>query len=222
MRSTRRHLARAAAALLGVTTGFPGLALASYTVLAARGVATGRIPAAMTIPYARTPVDGLSNRYLRHREVLLIARDFGDPGWEIAIDGWIPQDGPRELSEVRLWWVKRSGGDERHPFSKGELARFGIDFDHPSPASWRVHLSGDKKEFSFEVELDPSGRALAYANVDLEDGGRIERCRAVSSRLHARRFLGIPIGIRALGVTCIDALGRWRQGRVPYRKLRKR
>ncbi|MBC8072888.1 MAG: hypothetical protein IAG13_31490 [Deltaproteobacteria bacterium] len=170
-------------------------------------------------PRGPAPPSELSTDELRHHEVLRIDRDFGMAHWEIALDGWLPRERTGRIAELRLWWVDTGDGDRRKPFS-AHLRRY-IDFgyDKAEGSALAVRMAGDHKEYLFTVELDGEGAPVVYADITLDDGTRVDRCRCASGRLLARRVLGMPIGIQALRVKCTDARGKPRAGSVPYREL---
>jgi hypothetical protein len=182
--------------------------------------ATIGLPAAAArVPLTATDASDLSGRGLEHHEVLRISRDFGKPTFEIVVDSWVPKSRPGRISDVRMWWVQNDAHDRRSPFGK-KIQRY-VDFEYTprTDDSWRVTLRADRKEFSFAVELTDAGAAEAYADVVVEGGATVRHCRAVDGRLVARRFLGLPIGIKRLEVTCLDDAGATHEGHVPYRKL---
>ena len=84
----------------------------------------------------------------------------------------------------------------------------------------RVSVRGGGREFAFEVELDAKGRANVFTDVVTKDGTKIDHCRTLSSRLLAKRVLGIPVGLGALLVSCVDDEGRPVRGRATLRKVR--
>jgi hypothetical protein len=179
------------------------------------------LPGSVRVPYVTTDTADLSPPGVEHREVLRIGRDFGKPGFEIVVDSWVPADAPGRISDVRMWWLQNDADDRRSPFGK-KVHRF-VDLEYtPREAdTWQVALRADRKEFVFDVELAADGEAHAYADVVAADGETIEHCRARSSRLVARRLLGIPIGIKRLEIECVDASGRSHDATLPYRKLRR-
>jgi hypothetical protein len=195
--------------MLTTTTASLLLALAT---LAPHGA--GRLPLAATEASELAP-DGLE-----HHEFLRIDRDFGKPEYEIVVDGWSPRLDPERISDVRIWWINTSLDDRRTPFDRKLRRYIDIDYVTNAPGRWTIRMRGDRKEFTFAVELERD-RAAVYADVVTEQGTRIERCRAASGKLLARRFLGIPVGISAMTVECVDAHGAGHVGELPYRKLRR-
>jgi hypothetical protein len=184
-------------------------------------LAIARPPAADAhgIPRGPTPVTKLTTKALQHHEVLRINRDFGMAQWEIVLDGWLPRDVDGHVEHVRLWWVNNQDRARRKPVC-AHLRRY-IDFGYERADAGRlaVRMAGDRKEYLFSVEIDPSGVPAVFADVELADGSTVPRCRCDEGRLIARRVLGIPIGIAALTVTCTDPTGTRRDGKVPYRVL---
>lgn len=168
------------------------------------------------IPSGPTPVEKLSTKTLRHHEVLRIRRDFGMDHWEIALDGWLAKD---RLADVRLWWVNTDDGDRRKPFSAYLQRHLEFDARRAGGGVLAVRMAGDRKEYLFTVEMDDHGTPSVFADVQLADGSMVAHCRCHRARLLARRVLGIPIGISALQVHCIDDAAKARAGAVPYREL---
>jgi hypothetical protein len=176
--------------------------------------------ASTQLPYSRTPAHDLEPDGLEHHEVLRIGRDFGDSDFKVAVDSWVTTDAPDEIDEVRFWWVDGSKADERSPFGRKLRKYIGMDFVHNSPDDWTVKLRGDRKEFAFDVEIDDrTGAVAAYGDVKTKDGTVVEHCRATDGEFVARRFLGIPIGLKKLAVVCVDDQGTWHRGELPFRKL---
>jgi hypothetical protein len=167
-----------------------------------------------------TPVAELSPPGLRHQELLRIDRDFGQDHWELAVDGWIDDAGSR-LHDLHLWWVNTDENDSRKPF--GPHLRRAVEFDYTrgGELDLTARLAGDRKEYTFAVEVDASGQPVVYARVRLENGTLIARCRLAHGHLEARRFLGIPIGVARLTVACTDRKGRPQRGEVPDRRVAK-
>ena len=168
------------------------------------------------IPQGETPAAELSTATLLHHEVLRIDRDFGMPQWEIVLDGWLVRAPAGRIHDVRLWWVNTAQADRRKPFS-ARLQRF-LQFTPTRGAdeALSVLLAGDDKEYAFTVALDAAGVPGVLADVRLEGGTIVPRCRCESARLLARRVLGIPIGIATLSVQCRDADGTEHRGEVPH------
>lgn len=169
------------------------------------------------IPRSATPAAKLSTRGFVHHEVLRIDRDFGKPQWEIALDGWMPREREGGVEELRFWWVNTDEADHRKPFSPRLSRHIELGFDRRPDGGLDVRLIGDRKEYRFTVEVDQEGRPAVFAHVRLPDDTEVARCRCHSGRLIARRLVGIPIGIAALEVQCIDGDGRSHQGQVPFR-----
>jgi hypothetical protein len=191
----------------------PILLLASALTNATTG------PVATRLPYAETPVDALSIRGLRHQEALRIDRDFGKPEFDLVVDTW-SETAQGDLADVRLWWVKTTANDRRSPLSEKAERYVDIDVRRHGPDAMRMRVRGSGREFAFEVELDGKGRAHAFADVVTKDGTKIDHCRMTSGFLTARRVLGIPVGLGALQVNCIDDDGASVRGRVTIRKVR--
>jgi hypothetical protein len=175
--------------------------------------------AAHGLPSGPTPAAELSTKDFSHHEFLRIDRDFGMSQWQIALDGWLPRTRVGHLEDVRLWWVNTDKDDHRKPFSR-HLRRF-IEFDYErgGAGTLKVRLAGDRKEYRFSVEVDAAGVPAVFADVTLDDGAVVPRCRCASGRLLARRVLGIPVGIAALSVQCTDDADATHEGVVPFREL---
>jgi hypothetical protein len=172
------------------------------------------------LPLAATDASELAPDGLRHHELLRIARDFGKPQYEIVVDGWSRQLDPKTISDVRIWWINTARDGRRSPFDRKVQRYIDIEYVTNAPGEWTVRMRGDRKEFTFGIELDER-EASVYTSVVLEDGTRIERCRAASGTLLARRIVGIPVGISAMQVECVDEGGHTHTGELPYRKLRR-
>jgi hypothetical protein len=164
-----------------------------------------------------TAADALSTSELAHHEVLRIERDFGKPDFQIVVDAW-EQTSRDSLADVRLWWVRPSRDDERHPFSLRLMRYLQLSFEPKSDDRWHVGMVGDRKHFEFSVELESDGRAVAYGDVITEDGRTIRHCRTTHGHLVARRFLGVPVGIKQLEVNCVDQAGQRHAGVMQYEK----
>jgi hypothetical protein len=182
-------------------------------------VATTTGPMTTHVPLAETAVTELAPEGLLHREVLRIDRDFGKPQFDIVVDTWMDADTRAALVDVRMWWVKTDAQDRRSPFSAKLRRYLDLETRAEAPARWQLEMRGDRKEFAFAVEIDGRGRPAAFVDVVTDDGRKIQHCRTTSAKLRARRLLGIPIGVAALDVTCVDANGRRQRGEVRYRKL---
>lgn len=171
-------------------------------------------PHATQVPMVAADVAELSTPVLRHTELLRITRDWGKPNWEIAIDGWVDRGGSHNVADVRVWWANTDKNDRRKPISKRFRKYFKIKHRTTRPGHARVVLTGTGKRFEFDVETDTNGRAHAFANIKTRDGTRVEHCRARRAMLTARRFLGIPTGLKHLTVSCVDGNGRWHRGKL--------
>ncbi len=171
------------------------------------------------VPSAPTAPAGLSNRNVQHHELLRIDRDFGREQFEIVLDGWTSRLRTRHIDDVRFWWVNTLAGDRRKPFSAKlrRYVRFG--YHRKTDGGLAVRFSGDRKEFRFTVEVDGDGSPAAFTDVRRKDGTLVPHCRGTRGRLLARRFFGIPVGIKAMRVSCVDDLGRAHRGEVPFRTL---
>jgi hypothetical protein len=154
-----------------------------------------------------------------HHEILRMGRDFGDSDFKVVIDGWVDNDNPDAIHELRFWWVNGDQDDERSPFGSKLRKHIGLEFVENAQDDWTVKLQGNRKEFVFDVELDGEGHATAFADIHTADGV-ISHCRAVRGEFVARRLLGIPIGIKELVVDCVDAVGHEHTGVLPFRKLK--
>jgi hypothetical protein len=183
--------------------------------------ATGIPAAAARVPYVTTEVTDLAPRGLQHDEVLRIRRDFGKPSFEIVVDSWLPAQRPERIADVRLWWVQNDADDRRSPFGKKVHKYVELEYVPHNDDSWSVTLRADRKEFRFDVELTAEGDVQAYADIVVDGGITVQHCRATEGRLVARRLLGLPIGIKQLELTCVDAQGERHQGAVSYRKLKR-
>jgi len=176
-------------------------------------------PAADGVPRGPTEAQALSTTTQRHHEVLRIDRDFGMDHWEIALDGWMPREAKEHITDVRLWWVNTKDADRRKPFSASLRRVIDFGYQREGGSALAVRMAGDDKEYRFKVELDASGTPAVFADVKLADGTTAEHCRCDHGRLIARRILGIPVGIAALSVRCIDRDAHAREGTVPFREV---
>jgi hypothetical protein len=195
--------------MISTTTAWLLLALVS---LAPHGV--GRLP------FAATEATELAPDGLRHQEVLRIDRDFGKPEYELVIDEWSQQADPQTISDVRIWWINTALDGRRTPFDRKLRRYIDIEYVKNAPGEWTIRLRGDRKEFAFDIELDERHEAAAYASIVTDDGTRVDRCRAASGKLVARRFLRLPVGIAAMRIDCVDAEGQPHSGEIPYLKVR--
>jgi hypothetical protein len=173
--------------------------------------------ASPVIPMKTTPASELEPTGYRHTEVLRIRRDFGNESFQIVLDAWVPEGDPARIEDVRLWWYRAKSEGARGPFSEQTQRHFDIVYDRRAPDRWDVHMISDRKRFTFAIELDASGTPVAFGDVVLPGGGRLERCRALSGSLQARRFLGAPVGIKRLDIRCLDAAGNQHEGRLSDR-----
>ena len=165
------------------------------------------------IPMAATAVADLNTQQLAHHELLRIERDFGKPQFVIALDAWVTTAAPKQLADTRLWWSRTDKNDERSPFGPGTKRHFEIAYDQPADNRWDVHLVSDDKKFTFHIEVDDAGEPHAYATIQTTQG-TIDHCKASTGVLHARKVLGLPVGIDALDVDCTDDAGKPQRGSV--------
>jgi hypothetical protein len=165
-----------------------------------------------TLPVTKTAVEALSTSTLTHTELVRITRNFGKSNFEIALDGWTSVDEPRQIVDVRLWWVRPDKGEERSPMSAKSRDQFDIDYERNADGTWRVDLGSDRHKYRFAIELDGTGVPAAFADVDTPDAGRIAHCKVTKGELAARKVFGAPVGIRDFEVECIDATGTQREG----------
>lgn len=150
-------------------------------------------------------------------EVVRIKRDFGKPHFDLAIDAW--KAGAAKLDRVQLLWVNTDEGDRRKPLGKMIERMVALKYKRVSPRSFTVVVAGDDKEFTFTVELAQDGAMHTYVAVDTDAGGHVARCRTESAKLHARRVLGIPVGIARVAVSCRDPDGTLHAGQVKHRPV---
>jgi hypothetical protein len=190
------------------------------SVLSALLYAAMVLPGRSTVPYVTTETADLSPSGVEHGEVLRIDRDFGKPSFDIVVDAWRASTAPDNIVDVRMWWVETTQGDQRSPFGEKVHRYIELEYEPHGQDKWHVTLRGDRKEFGFEVAIDDAGQAIAITDVKTEDG-LVSKCRATSGRLVARRLMGIPLGIKRLEITCVDAEGLEHRGELPYRKLRR-
>jgi hypothetical protein len=174
-------------------------------------------PIALRIPVGETSRADLAPTGLLHHEALRIDRDFGKPEFDLVIDAWSSAtDGG--LADVRLWWAKTTDGDRRSPLSHKTERYVDVETRRTHADRIEVRVRGGARELSMEVELDAAGRVRVYTDVVTADGREVHRCRALAGRLLARRVLGIPVGVGALALECIDARGRRLSGRARLRR----
>ena len=188
--------------------------MAPLLILALTGFTT------TVLPYSKTAADDLSPPGWSHHEVLRLGRDFGDADFKVAIDSWVSTRAPDEIAELRFWWVNADLDDERSPFGSKLRRHIGLEFVENGPDDWTVKLQGNRKEFVFDVELDPAGNVAAFADI-VTQTGVIQHCRAERGTFVARRFLGIPVGLKRLAITCVDTDGQRHEGVLHYRKLKR-
>jgi len=174
------------------------------------------------VPWVETDVADLAPDGLLHQEVLRIDPDFGKGHHDIVVDSWMLAHDPGTLSEVRMWWLHSEDNDERSPFGKGVRRFVDLDYERKGPRNFGVVLRGDRRAWSFDVELGPKGQAVAMADVTTSDGTVVKRCEAESARLLVRRVMGIPAGIKGLEVVCHDAEGKRHTGTLPEHKPKRR
>jgi hypothetical protein len=171
------------------------------------------------LPPQITPIAELDSvEQFRHAEVLQVRRDFGQSNVNVALDAWMPQHDDERIDAVRVWW---SDEFDRYPFNAHVRKHLGIETRRVAPSRWRIAVAGDGKRFAFDVALH-EGRPAVFADVVLDDGRVVRGCRAHDAFLQARRFLGIPIGIAAMTVSCTDHEGTRHRGSIPMRRTRRR
>ncbi len=170
------------------------------------------------VPKGRTPKKQLAPDGLTHHEVLRIDPDvFGPKTYDIVLDGWTRDASKPEIAELRLWWLDRAKSDERSPFGKGVRRQLKIDYTPKGRDEWTVVMAQGGNHYRFDVKLDRHGELQAYGDVLTNDGTLYKRCRAIKSRLKPRLALGIPTGLAALEVTCIDDEGKRQRGKLQPR-----
>lgn len=177
-------------------------------------------PGGYTVPKSRTPVADLTTPSHRHVEILRIDRDFHDTPWGIVLDGWMSRAGGPSIDQLHLWWVKDAEQGVRRPFSDDMRRLLEVRYEPVSDTTWKVNLVSDRKRFVFQVELDANGRPQAYVDARVSEGGIVPHCRATWSKIQARRFLGVPVGVKRLRVACVDDEGKRHRGVLPYRRVR--
>jgi hypothetical protein len=182
----------------------------------------GLLPApttAMRLPMQATPAAKLSTMDLQHHELLRMNRDFGKEQYEIALDAWTSRTEAGRIDDVRFWWVKTDAADRRTPFSKKLRKYISFGSARGDDGDLKVWFAGDRKEFRFNVEVDSRNRPQVFVDLRLKDGTIVHHCRGTRGRLIARRFLGIPIGVKAMRLRCVDDQGNRHRGDVVYKKL---
>lgn len=178
-------------------------------------------PMESRIPFAAMAVDQLAPSGLRHQEALRIDRDFGKPEFDLVVDAWSETRGG-ELADVRLWWAQTTEDDRRSPLSRKSERYVDVVTQREGTDRMRVAVRSQGRELAFDVALDKDGRAHVYTDVVTNDGTAVNHCRAITSRLVARRVLGIPIGLGGLHVTCVDDRGREHAGKARMRRTSAR
>ena len=174
------------------------------------------------VPWVETDVADLSPQGLVHQEVLRIDPDFGKNHHDIVVDSWTLADSPEQISEVRMWWLHSKENDERSPFGKGVRRFVDLEYERRGPRSFAVILKGERRQWSFDVELGDDGKAIAMADITTRGGTVVKRCEADSAKLLVRRVMGIPMGLKGLEVTCHDSTGKRHKGTLPERKIKRR
>lgn len=139
--------------------------------------------------------------------------------WEIVLDGWSLRSARGHLEHVQMWWVNTDDGESRKPFNAYLRRYLELDVRRADESTLLVRLAGDRKEYQFSVEVDEQATPAVFADVQLADGSTVTHCRCDRALLVARRVLGVPVGIAALTVRCIDAEAIPHEGTVPYRVL---
>lgn len=162
---------------------------------------------ARAIPTGRTSPSDLAPPGWHHHEVLRIDQDFHpNEDYEIALDAWVAQEKPDALAEVRMWWLDTSKAGERSPFGRGVRRHIDLVYRRQAHDHWTVAIEQGRKRFSFEIELMPDGRPRAYGDV-VEGDTTVRHCRVETARLVANQFLGLPVGLDRLELTCVDDRG---------------
>ena len=201
---------------------FAMLCLAAASMSAAEAPAAlvrgpGLAPTAIAEPFVpNTGVDvlDLAPGDVEHQTVLRIDTDIRTDGYDIVIDGWVDE---QELAEVRIWWLNPAKADQRSPFGSGVTRYVTIGYERLDDDGWRVRMEARKRQFDFAIRLE-KGTAVAYASVDTPDG-HVQNCRVTDSRLVAKKFLGLPIGLDTITVTCVDPDGKVRAGSLRAGKV---
>jgi hypothetical protein len=171
------------------------------------------------IPNRRTPASELSPGRLRHTLVLSIDQDFhSNDDYRIALDAWVDPDHPEEIVEVRMWWMDTGKDDERSIFGRGVRRHIDIAYERTAPGSWVVDLVPGSDRYRFEIELDEDGTIEAHAEVEDAAGDTAHRCRAVAAALHARKLVGLPVGLDRIEIECAPEQGLVRRGRLRARR----
>ena len=171
------------------------------------------------IPSGPTASSDLSAPGFTHQELIRIDRDFGKAHWQLAVDGWVAETPAGRVEEMRLWWVNTDDADRRKPLSRALSRHVNFAFTRRPDGAVDIRLAGDGKEYRFVVDRDRDGRLAAFADVELADGSAVRLCRVDHGRLIARRVLGVPVGVEALGVRCTDRSGTEHDATVPYRPM---
>ncbi len=170
-------------------------------------------PAAFDLPMKDTSPEELAPDGYKHALVLRIRRDFGKRDFEIAMDAWMPDEAPKQIDAVRLWWFKAHKDGERGAFSKKTSRNFEVSYQRKDDESWSVVFAlSDGRHFTFRVRSTGGHAAAAFAEVMQSDGTKIDACRVTDAELRAKTTLGITTGIKDLSVTCVDSSGVEHQG----------
>jgi hypothetical protein len=197
--------------VVSIQSALVGVALAAWSS-----------PVAAAIPSGRTPAAKLAPAGFEHQQVLRIDQDFHpNDHYDIALDAWVEHTRPDAIAEVRMWWTDRASDDERSPFGKGVRRHIDIGYTAHASDRWTVDITQGRKSFTFFVERIDSGTIAAFADVDVGGGELVEHCRVQSSRLVAKKILGLPAGLKRLDVTCVDDEGRQRRGHVVHESRRR-
>lgn len=171
------------------------------------------------LPPRVTPIVELASvDRFRHAEVIQIERDFGRRNVNVALDAWMPAGKPKRIAAVRLWW---SDAIDRFPFNDRVRRHVAIHTRRVRPDRWRITVAGDDQSIAFYVAMH-RGRPALFADVVVAGGRVVRLCRADSATLHARRILGIPVGLGAMAVTCTASDGTRHRGTVRTRRLDER
>ncbi len=174
------------------------------------------------VPVTRTPSDKLAHPGFFHHEILRIDQEGMHPNdaYEIVLDGWVEQDKPTEIADVRLWWLDTAKRGERSPFGKSVRKRVNIDYRSHGARDWTVSLGRGKRQWNFDVELDDKGELHAYGDIVDEAGQHIDHCRADSSKMVPKTLLGLPTGIDRVELDCVDRKGKRHRGTLETGKRR--
>ena len=176
------------------------------------------VRAKAAVPDGKTAIAALDAPGLEHAEVVRVRRDFGNPSVDIALDVWTPKAGSRSIRDVRMWW---SDAVDRYPFEALAQRYVAVQYNRLRKDRWNVSVTGDGKRFAFGIGLQGAAPA-AYTTVSLPDGSRVRNCRVDDAKLYARRFLGIPVGVKDLVVVCRAPNGEMHRAPVVYQSVGKR